>query len=83
MARFQQVVAEDGVLREAAGDGSLEGVHIVNPFADKRAFPEHILIDVRHFARVRINPASPANSRTNQERRALGRLTPTRGCKMP
>ena len=56
MAGFDQIMAEDGVLREAAGHGSLKRIHIINPFSDKRAFLEKILINVRNRARVRINP---------------------------
>jgi hypothetical protein len=55
MARFQQIVAEDGVLREAPVHGPLEGIHIVDAFADERAFLENILIHVGHFPRVGID----------------------------
>src|ERR1035441_5501969 len=48
-------MTKNGVLRKASGHGTLEGIHIVNAFADKRAFAENILIHVGHFPRVRIN----------------------------
>ena len=56
MAGFDQIVAEDRVFRKAAGDGLLKGIHIIDPFANKRPLLEHILIDVRNRARVGVNP---------------------------
>jgi hypothetical protein len=55
VAAFQQVVAENQMLREAPVDGLAKGVHIVDPLADERAFAEHILVDIRHFARVGVD----------------------------
>ena len=79
VARFQQIVAENGVLRKASGHGSLEGVHIVNSFADERAFLEKILIHVGHLPRVRIDaglagekpgePGSPGAGQTDAHAR--------------
>jgi hypothetical protein len=82
MTRFQQIVAENGVLRETSGHGALEGVHIVNALCRYTSLPENILIHVGHFPRVGIDARVAGKSRTNQDRRALGRLTPTRGCRM-
>jgi hypothetical protein len=48
-------MTENRVLRKTSGHGTLEGVHIVNAFADKRTFAKHILIDIGHHPRVRIN----------------------------
>ena len=48
VTRFQQVVTQHSVLREAPGQGPLEGIYVVNSFADKRAFAENILIYVGH-----------------------------------
>jgi hypothetical protein len=56
MTGFDQVMAEDRVFGEAAGDGLLKGVHIIDPFANKGPLLEHILIDIRNRARVGVNP---------------------------
>ena len=55
MAGFQQIVTQNGVFRKTSVHGSLERVHIVNSFSDKRAFLENILIHVGDFSCVRIN----------------------------
>jgi hypothetical protein len=55
MTRLQQIVAEHGVLRKASVQGALKGIHIVDAFADKRAFLEDILIHIGHRAGVGIN----------------------------
>ena len=49
-------MAEDRVFREAARDGLLKRIHIVDAFADKRPLLEYILVDVRNRARVRVDP---------------------------
>ena len=59
MARLQQVVAQDGVFRKAPLHGPLEGIHIIDPLADERTFPENILIHIRNLPRVRINSGVP------------------------
>ena len=51
---FDQVVAENRVLGKVAA-ALLEGIDVVDPLADERAFAEQILIDVRDDARVRID----------------------------
>src|ERR1041384_5622708 len=47
--------AENPVLRKASGEGVLECIHLINPLADKRAFIEHILVDIRGGARIGID----------------------------
>ncbi len=73
MTRFQQVMTQDLVLREASVHGSLEGIHLVNPFSNERAFLENILIHVGNRPRVRINarvareqPDEPGSSGARQ-----------------
>ena len=85
MARFQQVMAENGVLREASIHRLAEGVHIVNSFPDKRAFQEYILIHVGHLPRVWINaritrkkphePRSPGAGQTHSDARLHNAVT--------
>src|SRR5205085_9644020 len=55
VTRFQQVVTQHSVFRETTGQGPLEGIYVVNSFADKRAFAENILIHVGHRPRIRID----------------------------
>ena len=55
VAAFEQVVAEDLVFGEALLHRDGEGIDVVDPFADERAFVEHVLIDVGDRARVRVN----------------------------
>ena len=74
VASLDQVMAEHRILRETAGDRLLESIDIIDPFANKRSFLENVLVHVRYRAGIRVN---------SQERPALGRVTPTRGCKMP
>ena len=52
---FQQVVAEDEILRKASVDGLAKRVHVVDALADERAFPENILVDIRDLARVGVD----------------------------
>ena len=52
---LEEVVAEDEVLGQLAGERALKGVDVVDPLADERALVEHILVDVRHGARVGVD----------------------------
>jgi hypothetical protein len=52
---FQQVVAEDAILREAIAECLLEGIELIDPFADEGPFSEQVLIHVRHGACVWID----------------------------
>ncbi|MBK7332823.1 MAG: hypothetical protein IPI87_10830 [Betaproteobacteria bacterium] len=55
MAPFEQVVAQDPVLRKAAAERALERVDVVDPLSDEGALAEDVLVDVRDGARVRID----------------------------
>ena len=55
VAAFQQVVAEDAVLRQAIAQHVFEGVDVVDPLADERAFAEQVLVDVGHGAGVGVD----------------------------
>ena len=55
MTRLQQIVAKHGVFGKSAIDRPLESIHIIDSFADKRAFLKNILIYVGNCPRVRIN----------------------------
>ena len=79
VAGFHQIVAEHAVLRETAGHGLLECIDVVDSFPNKGAFAEQILVHIGNRARVGIDPDVAGKDPTNQERSALGRLTPTRG----
>ena len=52
---FEKVVAQDSVLGEASAKRMLEGIDVVNPLADERALAEHVLIDIRDGARIRVD----------------------------
>ena len=56
VSAFQQVVAENEILRKTPFDRGAKSVDVVDPLADERAFSEQVLVDVRDFARVGINP---------------------------
>jgi hypothetical protein len=81
---FQQVVAEDAVFREAAGQRLLEGCDVVDALADEGAFLERILIDIGHRPGVRVD-ARLAAVQAGIARLGWrpGRLALTRGCRMP
>src|SRR5207244_3144267 len=44
--RFQQIVAQDSILRKAAVQSTLESIDVINAFADERALAEKILINI-------------------------------------
>src|SRR6185437_4445258 len=52
---FYKVVAENAVLRKMPTECPLKSIHVIDPFADERAFAENVLVNVRHSTRVRIN----------------------------
>ena len=52
---FDKIVAQDPVLRETSAERPLEGVDVVDPLADKGAFMEEVLVDIRDGARVRVD----------------------------
>jgi hypothetical protein len=41
---FQQVVAQNSIVREPAGERALESIDVVNAFADERTLAEKVLI---------------------------------------
>src|SRR3546814_19123156 len=55
IAAFEQVVAQDPVVGEAAVERLLECGDLVDPLADERALAEQVLVHVGHRARVRID----------------------------
>ena len=55
VAAFEQVVAQDPVLREPPPEGRLECVHVVDPLADEGALAEQVLVYVRDGARVGVD----------------------------
>ena len=57
---FNQIVAQDGVLRETVAHRLVERPHIVNPFAGIAGPPIQILIKVGHRSRVGIEPGMAA-----------------------
>ena len=52
---FQQVVAENAILGKAIVQPPLERVHLIDALADKRAFTEHVLVDVRDGTGIRVD----------------------------
>ena len=56
---FEQVVAQQRVVRHAAVERALERVDVVDALADVAAFAEEVLIHVRHGGRVRVEADVP------------------------
>src|SRR5688500_11588623 len=48
-------MAEDAILRQTSAERAPERVHIVNSFADKRAFFEHVLVHIGDRVGVGVN----------------------------
>ena len=84
VAAFDQVVAEDVILREGVCRGRGERVDVVDAFAGVAAL-RRTGPDKRRRRRCEYGSSPPllAKSRENSVRFALARLTLTRGCKMP
>src|SRR3990172_11412433 len=55
VAAFQEVVAEDQILGEAAAKRALEGVHVEDALAGERPLAEDVLVDVGDGARVGVD----------------------------
>jgi hypothetical protein len=55
VASLEKIVTEDAILRKARAKRLLEGIDVVDPLADERAFAEHVLIDIRGYPRVRVD----------------------------
>ncbi len=53
---LEEIVAEERVLRHAAGQAGLEGGRIVDPLAGVDADAEEVLVDVRHRPGVEVEP---------------------------
>src|SRR5688572_18819949 len=71
---FEQVVAQDTILRKPACEGLLECVYVVDAFAYVGAFAEEVLVNVGHRARIRVDAglaaAEPRIPRAVQLRQA-------------
>ena len=52
---FEEIVAEERVLRYASGERGFERIDVVDALPDVAALVEEILIDVGHRRRVRID----------------------------
>ena len=52
---FDQVVAEDPVVRHASRQCAFERIDVIDALADERALVEQVLVHVRHGTRVRID----------------------------
>src|SRR5437762_10957974 len=44
--RFQQIVAQDSILRQAASQRALESIDVISALADERALAEKVLINI-------------------------------------
>ena len=53
---LEEIVAEERILGDAAGESPLEGVDVVDAFAGVRAFAEEVLVDVGDRRRIGIHP---------------------------
>src|SRR5271156_1885947 len=56
---LEQVVTEKAILIDAVGERGFKCGKIVNPLAGIGALAEHVLIDVGHRKRVRVDTARP------------------------
>ncbi len=56
---FEQVVAEERVLRHAPGERGLERVDVVDALADVAALVKHVLVEIGHGRRVGIDADVP------------------------
>ncbi len=54
---LEEVVAQERVVRHPAGEGRLEGVHVVDALPRVRPLAEEILVDVGHGGRIRVHAA--------------------------
>ncbi len=73
---FEEVVAQQRVLRDAAGQGRFEGVDIIDALAGIRTFAEQVLIDVGDRGRIGID-ARPARENALIERAFAARPAAT------
>ncbi len=54
-AALEQIVTEDAIFGQSVREDTLERIDIVDALADKRAFAEEILVDIRDGECVRID----------------------------
>ena len=54
-AAFDQVVAQQAVFGKTAFAGRLEGLHVVDPFADETALPKQVVIEIAGLERIGID----------------------------
>ena len=81
---FEQVVAEQGVLGNAAIQRRFEGVDVIDALAGIGAFVEQILIDVRNRRGIGFDPAGAGIDPLKDRSVAADRQRAvTRGCRMP
>ena len=70
---FQQIVAQDLLLRQAPGQYGVHGRHMQQAFAAERALGKHILINLRRGRAVRVNTALPAKEPVKRRGRLRAR----------
>ncbi len=56
---FHQIVAEQSVARKAAVKHLVQRIYLIDPLADKNAFPIQVLIHIRRRMRVDIQSRLP------------------------
>src|SRR5713226_4061746 len=66
---FEQIVAQQRVLRHPSGQRRLERVDVIDPLAGVRPFPPKVLVDVGYRRCVRVDPCRAG--REALEERAL------------
>ena len=69
---LEEVVAQEGVLRHAAGQGRLEGVDVIDALAGVRAFAEEILVDVGDCGGIGIDPGRTGEDPLEERPVAIG-----------
>ncbi len=59
MNALQQVVAEQGIFRDAVLQAALEAVDLVGSLTDIAAFSEEVLVDIRYSPGVKVKASIP------------------------
>ena len=68
---LDEIVAQERVLRHAAGQGRGERVHVIDPFAGIRAFAEEILVHVGDRGGIWIDPGRPGEDPLEERQVAI------------
>ena len=81
---FEEIVAEQGVLRHAPGERRLEGIDVVDALAGVGALAEQVLVDVGDRRRIGVDAAGTGEDTLDRAipRGRAAATGVTRGCRM-